>query len=537
MASPQNDAISVAEPATVGYGGRVAPAPPPPPPPSITLSSTGAATAGGAYAVTVTAANLTGPLTVTPERVSGPSASFSPTTVLPAPGELVKLFSATAAAAGTLRLRATAPGSIVSNEIDIVVNAAPAPGPTPPPPPPTLSAFDTGINGVWTWFTTPVCVYHDGATYFSPVDSSGNSEIHRYDHAMQTTTSFTLSSSPDLDDHNNGSIEVLDDGKLIAYWATHYDTAVRFRVSTNSGDVSAWGSVQSLTAASGSVTYPVPVRLSGAGDKRWLFYRHTNGSGVQSLVYRTSANFSGGSGSASAQSDICTTSGATPYWRIASAGVNRIDVILVNRHPVQGDNELYHFYATPDGSNNLKFYKSNGTEITASGPWDIATEATIAVSGEVRRKWIWDVVRNGSEVWVLWTRFWDFAGTDHRLMFSRCNSSNVWQTPVEIVAQGQYLYAGERYYSPGACFDSVDPTTIYLSAPVSGVNQVQRWATTNGGTSWSQQQVYTSGGTAGTPRRARPFSPKNHNGQVPVLWWQGRYTTYLDYDTNIWGAR
>jgi hypothetical protein len=113
-----------------------APPPPPPPAPSITLSSTGAATAGSAYAVTVTAANLTGPLTVTPERVSGPSVTFDPTTVLPAPGELVRLFNLTAAAAGTLALRATAAGGIVSNELSITVNAAPAPGPTPPPPSP-----------------------------------------------------------------------------------------------------------------------------------------------------------------------------------------------------------------------------------------------------------------------------------------------------------------------------------------------------------------------------------------------------------------
>ena len=121
MANPQDDALSVAAPATLGYGGRVAPAPPPPPPPppapTITLSSTGSATAGSPYAVTVTAANLTGPLTVTPERVSGPSLTFSPTTVLPAPGELVKLFNFTAAAAGTAVVRATAAGGIVSSSL------------------------------------------------------------------------------------------------------------------------------------------------------------------------------------------------------------------------------------------------------------------------------------------------------------------------------------------------------------------------------------------------------------------------------------
>ncbi len=400
------------------------------------------------------------------------------------------------------------------------------------------TAFDTSINGVWTWFTTPVSHYYNGATYFAPVDSSGNSEIHRYDHATQTTTSFTLSASPDVDDHNNGSIEILDDGKIIAYWTTHYDSAVRYRVSTNANDISAFGTTQSLTPPAGNVTYPVPTRLSGAGGKRWLFYRNNNGT-TQDLSFRSSSDFSAGSGSASSHVALCTTSGVTPYWRIGSNGVDRIDVILVNNHPVQGDNEIYHFYAAPNGSNNLEYFKSDGTQITASLPFDIATSCTQAVTGEVRRKWLWDVVRRpNGEVWMLWTRFMDFNATDHRLMFSKCNSSGVWQTPVEIVQQGESLDpGGERYYSPGACFDSVDPTTIYLSAPVSGVNQIQRWTTSDSGSTWTQQQVYTSGGTAANPQRARPFSPKNHNGEVPVLWWSGTYDTYLDYNTNIWGAR
>lgn len=130
--------------------GAPTPPPPPPPAPSITLSSTGAATAGSAYAVTVTAANLTGALTVTPERVSGPATTFDPTTVLPAPGEMVKLFNLTAAAAGTLALRATAAGGIVSNTLPVTVNAAPAPGPTPPPPPPaSLEGVGIAIRKTW----------------------------------------------------------------------------------------------------------------------------------------------------------------------------------------------------------------------------------------------------------------------------------------------------------------------------------------------------------------------------------------------------
>jgi hypothetical protein len=109
------------------------------------LSSDGAAVAGTAEAITVTAANLTGPLTVTMESVSGPGVSWSPTTVAPAPGELVKLSSATWAAAGTAQVRGTAPGGIVSNTLTVAVSAA-------PPSPPTSAdwaTISTGPGVVW----------------------------------------------------------------------------------------------------------------------------------------------------------------------------------------------------------------------------------------------------------------------------------------------------------------------------------------------------------------------------------------------------
>jgi hypothetical protein len=131
--------ISATSGASVSFGVGAPPPPPPPPAPTITLSSDGAAVAGTAEAITVTAANLTGPITVTMESVSGPGVSWSPTTVAPAPGELVKLSMATWAAAGTAQVRGTAPGGIVSNTLTVAVSPAPPP---PPPAHPLAASLD-----------------------------------------------------------------------------------------------------------------------------------------------------------------------------------------------------------------------------------------------------------------------------------------------------------------------------------------------------------------------------------------------------------
>lgn len=133
--------IAPAGVSVIRWGNGSAPPPPPPPPaPTLTLSADGAAVVGVAEAVTVVAANLTAPAAVTVARVSGPAATIDPVPVTPAPGELSKIAYATAAAVGTLRLQASATiggSTVLSNQIDLTVAAAPTPPPPPAPPPPS----------------------------------------------------------------------------------------------------------------------------------------------------------------------------------------------------------------------------------------------------------------------------------------------------------------------------------------------------------------------------------------------------------------
>ena len=97
--------------------------------PTLTLSSDGAATVSIGDTVTLTATNVTSSVSVTIARVSGPSATLSPSSVTVAPGDLVKTSSATATSAGTLTPQASATigGTLVtSNVLSIVVGEAPA---------------------------------------------------------------------------------------------------------------------------------------------------------------------------------------------------------------------------------------------------------------------------------------------------------------------------------------------------------------------------------------------------------------------------
>lgn len=126
------------------------------------------------------------------------------------------------------------------------------------------------------------------------------------------------------------------------------------------------------------------------------------------------------------------------------------------------------------------------------------------------------------------------SGTSIEYWHARWNGST-WST-AKITDDGAGLYAGEQYYHGGLCFDAQNPAHVYLSAPIGGVRQIQEWRTTDNGATWARYRNVTTGGSAGNPLRARPISPKGHNGEVPVLWWQGTYTSYTDYATSIQAA-
>jgi hypothetical protein len=109
-------------------------------------------------------------------------------------------------------------------------------------------------------------------------------------------------------------------------------------------------------------------------------------------------------------------------------------------------------------------------------------------------------------------------------------------TDFNVTDDGGGLYAGEQYYHGGLRFHHGDVTRVYLSAPVSGVRQIQEWRTSNNGAAWSSFRQITTGGTAGTPLKFRPVGVKGGDGRINLLWCQGTYTSFTNYSTALHAA-
>lgn len=400
-------------------------------------------------------------------------------------------------------------------------------------------AFQAGplqyvANGIWTWFTDPRARVVGDYLYTMAVNSAGTCQIHRTGLDTADTTSFNLSSTGlEIDDHDNGSINELASGKLLAFYGKHNDAVFRYRVSTSAADISAWSAEQARGSGGGPYSYPNPFRFSNTGDKIWLTYRQDGGGGDNvTLSYRTCDDIETFPAATwSAETDIYGNAGYTAYWKLRQDG-NKLHVACTNLHPVQGQSSLYHFYLQISEAGALTAHASDGTDITADMPL-VPADITQVYDGSSVKAWVADcAVGADGHPRVLWMRYPGNNGSAIEYWHARWTGS-AW-TSNKITDDGAGLYSPEVYYPGGLSFDSLDATKVYLSAPVSSKRQIQEWRTADDGATWAKHRDITTDSASG--QRLRPFSPMDHDSRLSVIWFEGTYTTFTSYSTALWGA-
>ncbi|MEH2036020.1 BNR-4 repeat-containing protein [Nostoc sp.] len=258
---------------------------------------------------------------------------------------------------------------------------------------------------------------------------------------------------------------------------------------------------------------------------------------------------------------------------------------------------LYHFYVEWDkAANKARYYTSAGVEMvnpSATGAQSPSlpirpkhhqgSDPTMVWNGVNVRSWAWDIVIGfDDKPCVLFTTYDNGAGsfgyTNQRYMFSRWDGT-AWTTPVDItganvVPSTQTIVRGvavsspgmgtkrvngftldEPCYTGGCCFDANNPNIVYLVNTVvqnstnnsdflstdpttdpTGTRELQEWRISNDGLTWSKVRDIT---TNSLPNiiNGRPYSPKNHDGKIAVVWWRGPYAGWKRcFNTNIWCA-
>lgn len=395
-------------------------------------------------------------------------------------------------------------------------------------------------DAAWCWFSDPRAVYFEGnhkRLYFAYINSLGDVLIRSRDQETEASTVFNLHEKLQIDDHNVPSILFLPDGKLLAFYTEH---GGRFfmRKSKKAEDISEWEDERELNFGfeNERICYSHPVMLSAENNRIYMFFRlqrpmpkgDTYKGWWQCYAYSDDLGDNWSDGKRLIDSEGINNA---VYMKVANNDHDRIDFLFTDGHPKIGAASVYHMYYKKG-----ILHQTNDTPIQPleTGPVPIAqVNKVYDVNKHQVKSWIWDICldKEGRPV-VAYTRY--PHETDHRYHYARWDGEK-WRDQ-ELCKAGPYitrLEPGKKllegHYSGGVVLDHRNPETVYLSKEIDGVYEVERWHLDEGET-WDVENV-TSGSKTDN---VRPFVVKRKIGQPEmVLWMNGTYRHYTDYDTNI----
>jgi hypothetical protein len=392
---------------------------------------------------------------------------------------------------------------------------------------------DFAPDGAWCWFADPRAVSHHGHTYAGWVTSKGDIQVGDLEHRSGSIRIATLHAGYQRDDHDNPALLFLPDGRVMVFYSKHCGPDMNSRVTVRPFDLSDWEEERTLDLHGESrvrknITYPNPVNLSAESNTIHLFWRGDDWKPTVSRSTDAGRTWSPGR-------EVVRRKGAgsanRPYVKIASNDRDRIHMVFTDGHPRDEARNSVYYACYRDGA----FHRADGARIagTDSLPFEPG-DADCVYDGAATgvRAWVWDVASDAEDQPVIaYARL--PSETDHRYHYARWDGK-AW-IDRELVPAGKWFPetpAGakerEPHYSGGIALDHADPSHVYLSAPVDGVFEIERWQTSDAGRNWSKTAV-----TAGSKfNNVRPVVVRRHEVGGPTVLWvnnDGGYRHYTDY--------
>ncbi len=394
------------------------------------------------------------------------------------------------------------------------------------------------FNGSWCWFSDPRAVYYKGKherTYTGWIDNYGDIHVAYYDHITKEIQSKTLYDQLEIDDHDNPSILIDEDGKLMVFFNKHSGVDPLYLVKALEPEsINSWGEVKILALNKGSKenpklyghhTYTYPIKLSGENGRIYLFWRGIDG--------KPSYSFSDDNGDSWAEGQVYFMPEVIykfrrPYIKIYSNGMDKIHFSLTDGHPRNEDaNSIYYMYYK-SGS----FFKADGTKIKNIEDLPIVPkEADLVYNGGLGngKAWNWDIGENeqGNPV-LAYTRYPN--DTTHIYAYATWEN-NKWNN-FSLINSGSWFPKTmegkielEQNYSGGMSIDHEEENTLYLSINRDSVFEIEKWISKDKGLSWEISQL-----TKGSSKdNIRPFAIRGAKSanSLQVLWMQN--TKYHHY--------
>lgn len=418
-------------------------------------------------------------------------------------------------------------------------------------------------DGAWTWFNDERAIFHQGSLFTGYVMANGQYGVTRYDPATHTVHHMVLSTaaSRQQDDHNNPSLTVLPDGRLLALYAKHVSEPVFYQrtslvpLPSSAAD---WGP-ETANPLPANNTYNNTYVLSAESNRIYNFHRCINFNPTITV----SDNL-GSSWQPSVQFISVGSGNVRPYPRYCSNRTDRIDLIYTDGHPRDVNNSIYHLFYRSGA-----FHKTDGTVIDtfANLPLDhqggergsVVYPYSAAAWGPGQgpddwipagRGWTWDVHygSDGHPVCVFQVQVDNVTGTgwnhDRIYYYYARWTGTSWQRRF-IAHGGRPLYSAEDDYGGGMTIDPSNPNVVYISSnaanpflltdianvPLRPGDRYEIWrgVTSDGGLTFAWQQLTVNSAAD----NLRPIVPENHGYDQALLWFNGTYTTYTNFNCRV----
>ncbi|MFV2069180.1 MAG: BNR-4 repeat-containing protein [Pirellulales bacterium] len=398
---------------------------------------------------------------------------------------------------------------------------------------PGVRRFATG--GGWCWFQDPRALIHNGKLIVGSVSGSGSQagdvRCSVYDlEADRELGTFVLHPKLQSDDHSAPVFYVRPDRRILAVYASHTSPAHYYRIS-EPGDPTRWQPEQTFKHPH-SITY-MNLYHHRSDDTLYNFYRDTRGTYCP--AYLTSKDH-GTTWQPGGQLIFHGFEGRhRPYPRYWSDG-EFIHVSFTEAHPQEYRNGCGIYYAKFKAG---KFHRADGSlikDIRKDGPLLPREAETVFHGAPEHKAWTSSIV-TGSQRRIYVAYSVNRSASDHRFRYAVWDGTR-WADH-EVAYAGPGLYPKAYDYTGLITIDPSDPGRVYFSTNVdpahgtcntSGKHEMYEAATADLGKTWKFTALTWN--SSATNMRPVCVAGEKH---VAVLWMHGRYSTYVDYDTDIVG--
>ncbi|MEM6551094.1 MAG: glycoside hydrolase family 88 protein [Planctomycetota bacterium] len=403
-------------------------------------------------------------------------------------------------------------------------------------------------DGVYTWYNDERAIMAGHVLLVNYVKRDGHTALSTFGDPKRTFArlirhEIVLSTERQTDDHNNGALLRLNNGRVLATYGRHNGRPYfcqRFLDFSRQSRLPQPTEERRINVVSTrkGLSYQNLVRVSAEGDpahggRIYNFFRGDNFN--PAFVY---SDDEAQTWSEPVQLLLAgKNSNRRPYVKYAGNGRDRIDFFYTDGHPRDiKNNNVYHFYYKSG-----VFYQTDGTPIKTME--QLRKEPLVPEDGtrifdggtEAGRGWVWDLELSpeGNPRGAFISSPSGDIGTDMRYWVATWKGGT-WAVE-EVGFAGSNLYPKEQHYAGGIALDPFNPDRIIVSAdvhPGTGEPLPQRVyqlfkGTRNADGGWDWKQLTFDP----VNDQLRPFMLRDRRDTL--VWFAGEYNTYTNYRTKI----